>query len=90
MVTRAICEDEMSDIVKRLRGFDTHKLDAWAICDEAADLIERQSEALRVARKALEPLAMIYDGYMWCNVSQATRDARAALAAIDTVMDDRS
>ena len=31
----------MTDIVERLRNFDTRKMDAWGICDEAADEIER-------------------------------------------------
>jgi len=37
----------MTDIVERLRTFDTRKMDAWGICDEAADEIERLREALR-------------------------------------------
>ena len=38
----------MTDIVERLRSFDTQKMDAWGICDEAADEIERLREALRL------------------------------------------
>lgn len=37
----------MTDIVERLRTFDTRKMDAWGICDEAADEIERLREVLR-------------------------------------------
>ena len=39
----------MSDIVEQLRTVDTQKMDAWAICDEAADEIERLWKAIRIA-----------------------------------------
>lgn len=31
----------MTDIVEQLRTFDTRTMDAWGICEEAADEIER-------------------------------------------------
>ena len=42
-----IIETDMTDIVERLRTFDTRTMDAWGICDEAADEIERLREALK-------------------------------------------
>jgi hypothetical protein len=40
-------EDVMTDdLVKRLREFDTKKMDAWAICDDAADRIEQLERLL--------------------------------------------
>lgn len=81
----------MSDIVKRLRGFDTLKLDAWAICDDAADLIERQRAALRVAREALQfyANAEVYKSHphgMAFDDRDVSYKAKSCLAAIDAAL----
>jgi hypothetical protein len=44
------------DLVKRLREFDTKKMDAWAICDDAADRIEAQDKRNKEMEAALTPL----------------------------------
>jgi len=89
----------VSDIVERLMRFDGHKCISSDVEVESADLIERQREALRVAREALsdtrarlsierKKLGEAY-GYSCMGVFYCDAEAKEideALAAIDAVL----
>ena len=71
----------MTDIVEQLRTVDTQKMDAWAICEEAADEIERLRDALReiIALQKANPGPLTLDDYEYVGYEMCADIARTAL-----------